>query len=767
MKQVFLFAMLLAGIVNQAQSVNGKVIDQMTEQTITDVLVTNLTNNKTALTTVNGTFSIEATADDILQFTHLNYSTLTQVATDGMQVTMASKFYALDEILITSSPLDDITHSIMVMDEIKQGSQPRNAADLFSDIPGFYLQKRSAMSLEPSLRSFKYEQLNIKFDGSSKTTNACPNRMDPITAHMTPEDVQKIEVVKGPYSVRFGQTFGGVVNMVTRSKPSATGLHGTIQTGYETNGNNTATGAKLSYAQPEYDFTVNGEYRNFGDYTDGNGIKVPADFITTSYAVKAGWNPTGKQRILLDWRQKFGSDIDHAGLPMDSPKDDSYIIALDYSYHDISDKLSKLSFKSYHSFVTHLMSNANRPNVVKLEAQTPVTAHTYGGKFELTLTPLQDLIVYTGLDADVIKRNGKRFRLIKINPMGVTLETPVEKIDRVWQDAATQDYGVFAESTYKLNNHMSLTGGLRLDFVSGQINDPAPDTQGSVAGTVAAGFKTLYGEGFDRTHETTLGGNLGLKYDKDKFQVQLTYGLGQRSTSMTERYIYHFSIGTDGYEYVGNPLLKPEKNHQVEMAFSHKTSKTNLGASIFYSRMKDYISARYMNGDSRFVKVFMSKYDYAKQFINVDAYQVGFDAFFNWNILDNLQLKTGIAYTKADNETFDEPLAQMAPLMTRLGLKYETSKFWIDLRQTIAAKQNRLSESFGETEITPGYTTLDLRLGFEPFKGFKVGGAILNIFDESYYYHNSFSYSNTSDHTVGDRIYEPGRNFSLFASYKF
>ena len=150
--------MLISSIVINAQQINGKVIDRETELAIADVLVTNLNTGKSAITNAEGEFSIEAIKDDQLKLSHLNYSSIILNASDHMLVTLSSKFYTLDEILVTSNPLDDITHSVTVMDDIKQGSQPRNAADLFSDIPGFYLQKRSAMSLEPSLRSFKYEQ---------------------------------------------------------------------------------------------------------------------------------------------------------------------------------------------------------------------------------------------------------------------------------------------------------------------------------------------------------------------------------------------------------------------------------------------------------------------------------------------------------------------------------------------------------------------------------------------------------------------------------
>jgi hypothetical protein len=41
--------------------------------------------------------------------------------------------------------------------------------------------------------------LNIQFDGGTKAMHACPNRMDPITTHVIPEEIEKIEIIKGPY----------------------------------------------------------------------------------------------------------------------------------------------------------------------------------------------------------------------------------------------------------------------------------------------------------------------------------------------------------------------------------------------------------------------------------------------------------------------------------------------------------------------------------------------------------------------------------------
>ena len=66
---------------------------------------------------------------------------------------------------------------------------------------------------------------------------------------------------------------------------------------------------------------------------------------------------------------------------------------------------------------------------------------------------------------------------------------------------------------------------------------------------------------------------------------------------------------------------------------------------------------------------------------------------------------------------------------------------------------------------TPGFGTLDLRVGFEPYKGLSIGAALLNIFDKTYYEHLNFSYSNSN--ILSGKIYEPGRNFTTYIKYKF
>ena len=761
MKNIIIALILVLSGITSAQDilVKGKIYDASTREPVVGASVETEQNKFKTVSDIDGLFTIKVPVGSYLLIKHINYAEAKVPAQEKINIALIRKSISLDEVVVKADPLEDITHSIVVMDDVKKGSQPRNVADLFQDIPGFSIQKRSASAMEPSLRSFKYEEMNIKYDGGNKMVNACPNRMDPITAHVIPESVSKIEVVKGPYTVRFGQTFGGIVNMITRPPtPDNYGLHGDIQSGYETNGDNVVLRADLLYATEKFDINVDGEHRDFGDYTDGEGVVTSAGFKTDSYSVKLGYNPDKNQRLQVNWHQKFGRDIKHAGLMMDSPKDDSYLLGIDYKIKKLSNKVKYIQFKSYYSYVDHLMTNGYemdvpRPNYPGTDARTPVTSNTMGGKFELALTPKKDWLVYAGMDADIIQRDGTKTVYVNNNPAtGVPLDPIIIKKLKVWQDAYINDFGLFAEANKKLSDKYYLTFGLRTDYVTSESRDPAE------------GFVEIYGQPEQKT-DVTLGGNMALKYKYENLQMQLAYGRGTRTPSMIERYIYRFIVGRDSREYIGNPNLKPEVNNQIEYSVQKKWDKLQAGTGIFYSYLQDYITPVLTPALISTEGGCGGAPLPPKVFRNVNAYQYGFDAFMSYQLTDAWLFKGDVAFTKAYNTTLDEPLAQVAPPSAHFELKYEKPKYWADFRTEVVTTQKDYAPSFLETE-TPGHTKLDLRLGWKPYKGLSVGGAVLNITDEAYYNHLNFGFVNADEYN-GRRIFEPGRSFSMFVKYKF
>ncbi len=765
MKKIwFLFAVLSIWSIYAQQKIEIKIIDQDKSTPIEGV---EIVKNKYLLgkTDSQGLFLIDVKPDQFplsLMIYAPGYKEKNiQIKQYRPQITVELEIqtFNLDEVVITSDPLRNPVHSVVVSDPEKKYAQPRNAADLFKDIPGVTLQKRSAMSIEPSLRSFKYEQMNIIYDGGFKVVNACPNRMDPATAHVIPEEVEKIEIIKGPFNVRFGQTFGAMVNLITRNTVDGKyGLKGRFQTGYETNGNNKVVLTGLTYAKKKFDITTNFSYRDFGDYIDGKNDTVPAGFQSTEYSVKIGINPSENQRFFVDWRQNFTRNVKHAGLPMDSPKDDSYLLGVDYKIYDLAGKIKSWHVKGYYSFVDHLMTNGYlldqpRPNYPAMDAQTPVWSRTLGGKVELEHKPNDNMLIYWGANADVIARNGMKNVTVNVNPnTGVPLDPPMVKKIKVWQDSQINDFGVYSQLSWKKNKNEIITAGLRLDYVWAMAKDPAP------------GMEQIYGN-LDAKTDLVFSTNISYRFKRGDKNFQVALGRGTRTPSMIERYIYRFVVFKDSRTYIGNPFLKPEVNNQFEISLVKNFESVQTGVDLYGSYFQNYITARL--APELATTPVSSETDPAvpRQFINADAYQYGADIFIKFKFTNEWFFEADYSYVKAWNLTFDEPLALVNPSGAYFKLKYNREKFWFDWRTEWRAAKKEFSVQFGETP-TPSYWLHDFMAGYRPNNKFSIGISVSNVFDAAYYNHTTFVFRNAGPRT-GQQIYEPGRNIGFMFAYKF
>ncbi|MEN8187245.1 MAG: TonB-dependent receptor plug domain-containing protein, partial [Bacteroidota bacterium] len=236
MKNIFMtivvFFCLTISANAQQSTITGKIIDK--NGNLLENIVIKLEDSEIHTeTNSNGVFQITAVEREKAIISHVSYIPITVSLINEMTIVLEEKNIELDAIIIKTDPHGDITHSEIVYDDVKAVTQPRNVSDLFKEIPGFAIQKRGAYASEPFFRAFKYEQLNVQYDGGMKILNACPNRMDPITTHVIPEEISRIEIIKGPFTVRFGQNFGGIVNMVSKSMADQKlGFSGNMETGF-------------------------------------------------------------------------------------------------------------------------------------------------------------------------------------------------------------------------------------------------------------------------------------------------------------------------------------------------------------------------------------------------------------------------------------------------------------------------------------------------------------------------------------------------------
>ena len=583
--------------------------------------------------------------------------------------------------------------------------------------------------------------------------------MDPAISQVSPEEVKKAEVIKGPYQVRFGPAVGGLINIVTGTpeKVEKFKVKGSVEGGYMSNGGNYYGRAGVQLLSKKIDATVQTDYKNFGDYKSGDGITIPSSYSRFGYAVKLGNNHgrDGQNRIQFTWRQGFAKDIDHAGLPMDADYDNSTMAYLDYMAKDLSEIIFSLKAKAYGSYADHEMSTRKRPSWNFTEAVADVDARSLGGRFELGIKPGNKILQFAGLDYSYINKNGSRNRLVKINGCtGDTLPQPKEFTDKIWQDSKMKDLGLFFENKYQVNSTLLWVAGLRMDYVSYAIDDPSND------------FAELYNNDIQPAPDFNFSVNTSLTWQFDRnFYLQWAAGRGVRSAEITEKFINHFSVGLDAYEYVGNPHLKPETNYQTDLIVSKQWKVVHVYADIFYSYLNNYITA-YV--DTTLQKKFLpcKPPPHAKRFTNIDkATMFGFEASLDVYFAKFFKYGLSGGYTYAQNISWDEPLPEVPPFTLNTSFGYESKKVNAEIRARYAAEQRRVSPSFFET-TTPDFIVVDLAASYSPFQFMVIKASVTNLFNANYVDHLSRPYKNMGSET-GSLYYEPGRSFNIGVRFQF
>ncbi|MCX8059656.1 MAG: TonB-dependent receptor, partial [Aquificaceae bacterium] len=97
----------------------------------------------------------------------------------------------------------------------------------------------------------------------------------------------------------------------------------------------------------------------------------------------------------------------------------------------------------------------------------------------------------------------------------------------------------------------------------------------------------------------------------------------------------------------------------------------------------------------------------------------------------------------------------------RLGLRYDTGLWFLEVETVATATQSRVDSDLGE-QRTSGWGTVNLKAGIN-HKNLTLNAGVENLLDKQYFEH--FSYIRHPFR--GARVPEPGRSFYLSATYQF
>ncbi len=734
-----LFLFLTGGVFAQQTRITGKVLERQTENPLPGAHVYWLNTGKVTVTDQNGSFQMtgEVSGKQKLKITFLGYEvrymTLSTGSVKNISVYLKPSEMSMKPVTVLARRTDDIPRA---RKNVYSAVNPSHDAGQFlRDVPNISgIRKGGGFGLDPVVRGFQKNQLQVQLDGVLQSQGACPNRMDPPTAHIQIENVSQVEVLKGPYALKYGPSFGGVINFQTKDTDfqSEPAYMGYATVGYESNIGRQRYSGGLTRAGENWITRLHLARTATSDYEDGQGQQVQGKFGNWEYTVESSVSLSAKSTVSAQFSQGFTRDTEYPALMMDMREDNTSNLQLNYSGTSLVKDNSQLDASLFVSWVDHLMDNHDRKMSNMMKAETDVQTDTKGYDISLDF-PVAYGEWTVGSDATLKSMEGFRDRTMQTGPkQGMTMT------DNVWQGGLVNRWGGFAEMRPHVQN-WNLVTSVRLDYYYSNATD------------ASSGFDTM----FDDLSQDQLNWSASAGIQRDvssRWTLGLWLGRASRYPGMDELFINYLPIGMDPYEYIGNPSLESETNNQVDFIVGYRSDWFNVKSTVFYSRIQDYITAR-QRADLEPRKTGTPG---VKQFVNVDeAALYGFEASINSAGRMDFGYELTSSWTIGRNIGTHEDLPQIPPLEGNLKLDYRFAdgKFVPSIHFRAVAEQDRVSETFGETK-TDGFFLTHLRASYRFLEGMTFSGGINNVFDVTYREH-----LNRSIQGSPLPLNDPGRSF--------
>jgi iron complex outermembrane receptor protein len=631
--------------------------------------------------------------------------------------------------------------------EIKESSA-KDVGEALTKLEGIWKVRKGGIANDVVLRGFSKDNINVLID-DDRVYAACPNRMDPPAFHVDFSQVERIEIIKGPFDVRHQGSMAGLVNIITKKPEKGFHLKLNASAG---SFNFINLSPVVSYADDKLGILVGYSYRYSKPYKDGDGRRVTEsandssrpyrpEFINSkafeinTYWTKVGFKPIENHSVEFSYTKQDARHVLYPYLHMDAVYDKMDRFNMNYQIDGISDTLKSLKFNLYYAKVDHLMNSRFRTGPFM---QTYAESKTYGGRLEANLGDLT-------LGFEAYKRNWDA-----VTEMGTMRQSSIPDVD-------TESFGIYGEYKKNLSDKLRLVAGLRLDTTKTKADSSKANTNLYFA------YKNTRSTSKTDTYPS---GNVQLFYELQK-GTELFVGLGHsvRVPDAQERY---FALRRpSGWDWVGNPELKPSRNTELDLGIKHSTDRALIKATAFYSFVQDYITVHNQNRVNNVPAVTNSQ---ARSYENVDAQFFGGEVDLRLSLTQELFLFGGMSYVQARKETKPEKninssrVAEIPPLKTRIALRYDKGTYFGEVETILSATQNRVDRDLRE-EKTSGYGVVNVKVGGN-FKGFTITAGIDNVFDKKYFEHLSYL-RNPFAMPSNAKVPEPGRTFYINASYTF
>jgi iron complex outermembrane receptor protein len=627
----------------------------------------------------------------------------------------------------------------------KAAQQPlpaNDGASILKSIPGVSVIRKGGTDGDPVFRGMAASRLNILFD-DEQILGGCGGRMDPPTAYIFPDSFDRVTLIKGPQSVRYGHGSSAGTVLFERAPTYF------LQAGGEASASIMAAsfnrldyfldakaGTNLGYARGIV------TYAKSDDYKDGGGKNVHSKYERQSASAIVGFTPDPNTRIELS-TVKSDAIAAYADRGMDGSlfKRENY--ALKFEKEAIGSTLDKLEANAYYNYIDHVMDNYTLRDGAAMDMASNPDRKTIGGRITATLLPSDSLKAVIGADAQY---NRHTARSSMADMMGRGGRDYAEKTRN--EDFYFSQYGVFSELAWNVSDENSLVFGLRGDLWKARdsrvnsLKNPDGDADRSKALTSAfARYERDFGDG---------SFYIGLGYTERAPDFWEVNKEGAGETNATSQYVFK--------------SIEPEKTAQLDIGAMAKLGDLEGFVSAFYGKIDDYILIQ-----TNYRKPTRGALTIAR---NIDATTYGGEAGLAYRFFDDFKATASLAYTRGENDTDSRALGQIPPFESRFILDWDNGSWTFGALARFVASQNRYAPNEGNIvgqDLGKGesFNVFSINGGYRWGKAASLLFGVDNLLDKTYAEFISKSGASVQGYDQTIRVNEPGRVVWAQARFSF
>lgn len=599
--------------------------------------------------------------------------------------------------------------------------------DILARMPEINLIRRGSYGMEPVIRAYNTGQVQLLLDGM-RIHGACTDKMDPASIYTEPANMSSIEVNTTGGSLMNGAAVGGTVNM----KLAAVSCHeepafsGTLTSGYHSASHGLYESLSLNFANRKMAWKLTGTYRKHQNYTDGSGKEVAfSQFEKFNYSLHGMLLLKNEVYLKADIIADDGWNIGYAALPMDVGYAGARIAALSLLKEKGRNGWQQMEAKIYANRIAHYMDDSKRPDVL-MHMDMP-------GKSFTTGMYVQAVKKYSNKQELMLRADAALTTLHASMTMYQPAQQPMYML--TWPDNRQVQSGFALQYLIRTDSVTQLQLNARADYNRFLVSSEMGKDQLAVFGYNGQGLQYFI---------PAVSVQLSTRLSR-KIKATASAGINGRTPTASELFGFYLFNQFDGYDYIGNTMLKPETGYQAELSLSWTTRTLRVQTTGYVNRIQQYILGRY----DAALSVMTSGAKGVKRYENINhALVAGAEASAVYYPNKNLQLIGTVKYTYGEDDN-GNALPLIAPLRTVLSVKQDIAKLWLKAEAELAAAQNRVNTDAQEKN-TAGFAVYHFRMGYSfDFAGktLELNSGVENLLSALY-----------REHTDWGNIARQGRN---------